>query len=134
MGELLDSRALRLGVGRCAGEAVGLDAQVVRVHVHVEEAVVAPVGAPGIATDPVLLALASLAIADDCDGVVQLGDADVLLIDGGAIVGVERLGGLDAAGDGSLLQLSLHLVGTNDVPVLGDVVTSVLDSGAVLNA
>ena len=81
LGELLDSRALRLGVGRCAGEAVSLDAQVVRVHVHVEEAVVAPVGAPGIATDPVLLAFAGLAVADDGDGVVQLGDTDVLFVD-----------------------------------------------------
>ena len=38
--------ALGLGVGGCAGEAVCLDTQVVRVHVHVEEAPVAPVGTP----------------------------------------------------------------------------------------
>ena len=38
--------AARLGIGRGAGEAVRLDTQVVRVHVHVEEAPVAPVGSP----------------------------------------------------------------------------------------
>jgi len=35
-----------LVVGRGASDAVPLNAEVVLVHVHVEEAIVAPVGAP----------------------------------------------------------------------------------------
>ena len=134
MSELLDRAGLRLGVCRRAGEAVSLDSQVVRVHVHQEEAIVTPVGAPGVATDPVLLAVASLAIADNRDGVVQLRDTDVLFIDVRAMVVIELFSGLDTTRNGSLLQLSLHLVSANNMPVLANVVTGVVDSEAVLNA
>ena len=44
-----------LGVCGSSSETVPLDTEVVLVHGHVEEAVVTPVGSPGVATDPVLL-------------------------------------------------------------------------------
>ena len=134
LGELLDSGSFWLGIAWRAGKTVCLNAQVILVHVHVEEALIAPVSAPGVATDPVLLAVVGLAVAYNGDGMVQLGHTDVLLVDVSAIVLVKGFRGLDAAVNGSVLQLGLHLVGTNDVPVLRHVVTCVIDSIAVLNA
>ena len=40
------SSALWLGVGWDSGDAVLLDSEVVLAHLHVEEAVIAPVGTP----------------------------------------------------------------------------------------
>jgi len=50
------------------------------------------------------------------------------------MVVIELFSGLDTTRNGSLLQLSLHLVGANNMPVLANVVTGVVDSEAVLNA
>ena len=60
-----------LGVGRDAGNAVSGDREVVLVPGHVEEAVVAPVSSPGVAADPVLLAVLAHAVAYDGDLVVD---------------------------------------------------------------
>ena len=54
-----------LHVRRNASGAVGLDKQIVRVHLHVEESVVSPVGAPRIATDPILLTILVNTVAND---------------------------------------------------------------------
>ena len=45
------------------GGAVKFNAQVVSVHLNAEEAVLTPIGTPGIAADPVLLTKFSHAVA-----------------------------------------------------------------------
>ena len=89
--------ALGLSVGWGAGEAVGLDTQVVRVHVHVEEAPIAPVGSPRVTANPVLLTIFGLAVTDYSNGVVELRCANVFLVNSGAVILVKGIGGLDAA-------------------------------------
>ena len=132
-----------LGVGGDTGKTVGLDAEVVAVHGHVEEAVVAPVGTPGVATDPVLLASGGvLAVTNDGDLVVDHGEADVLRVDvvalslGDAnVFCLEFVSGMNTTRDGTVLEeLGHHLVLAGDGVVLADVVLLVLDSGAVLHA
>ena len=120
-----------------ASEAVGVDAKVVLVHGHVEEAVVTPVGSPRVAADPVLLtSLWVLAVASDRDLVVDEREADLLGVDVGAIVVVlEVLGGVDTARDGAVsVELSLHLVDAGKRVVLADVVLLVLDGDAAIEA
>ena len=124
-------------VGGGASEAVGVDAKVVLVHGHVEEAVVTPVGSPRVAADPVLLtSLWVLAVASDRDLVVDEREADLLGVDVGAIVVVlEVLGGVDTARDGAVsVELSLHLVDAGKRVVLADVVLLVLDGDAAIEA
>lgn len=64
----------RLGERGDTGSAVGLDGEVVGVHLNSEEATLAPVGAPGVSADPVL-SVGSLveAPSDHGDLVVDLG-------------------------------------------------------------
>jgi hypothetical protein len=121
-------------VGGGASDAIGLNTQVVLVHVHVEEAPVAPVGAPRVAADPVLLTLFGLTVTDNSDGVVELRGANILLVDVGAIVSIERVSCLDSAREGTVLKLGLHLVDAVQAVVFADVVAGVRDGLAVLDA
>ena len=134
----LQDNVVRAGLieGRSSGCAVFLNAQVVRVHVHVEEAVVSPVSAPRVAANPVLLSIGGHSIANNSDLVVDLNVIEVLLEDGRSIVvKLELLSCLDTAGNGAVLELSLHLVSTRNVEVLTDVVASVgLDGSATINS
>jgi len=58
----------------------------------------------------------------------------VLAVDATGI-GIERRGGVDSAGDGSVeIEFGLHLVSSLDVIVLGDVVVGVLNGPTVLDA
>merc|ERR1719469_830824 len=53
----------------------------------------------------------------------------------GVVLSLKGVGGMDTAGDGSVLsELSLHLILTADAVVLGDVVLLVVDSPAVIDA
>ena len=78
-------RSGRFPQPRRGPDAVPLDAEVVPVHGNPEEAVLAPVGAPGVATDPVLLAVL-LAPAHHGDLVVDDGVAHLLPIDAARVL------------------------------------------------
>ena len=52
-------------VGWDSGNAVLLDSEVILAHLHVEEAVVTPVGSPGVAANPVLLAFIGDTVTND---------------------------------------------------------------------
>jgi len=115
-----------LGVGRCSGEAVPLDAEIVLVHVYVEETIVAPVGAPRVASNPVLLAFSSDAVTNNRDLVVEQNEMDLLRVNGSSIViPLEVVGDVNTTRDGTVLELSFHLVGSLDIPVLANVVANV---------
>ena len=131
-----DAASGGLFVRRGASNAVALDSEIIVVHVHVEEAVVTPVGAPTVAANPILLAFRSHTEANDRDFMVKSDEVDLLLVDRCAIiVGVEVVGGVDTARDGSVLELSLHLDSTLHVVVLVDVVASHIgDGGATFDA
>ena len=140
LGEL--GSTLGLSVGWGSSEAIGLDGEVggLITHGQVEEAVVAPVGAPRVATDPVLFAGGGiLAVTDDGDLVVDLGEFESLSVDvvsltfnNLVVFGLESVGGLDTARDGAIgMKLSHHLVFTFDRVVVGHIVFPVVDSAAV---
>lgn len=125
-----------------AGKAVGLDAEVIAAHLHVEEAVVAPVGTPRVAANPVLLAsLGVLTVADDRDFVVNHREEDLLGVDvvtltlvDANVSGLPVAGSVDTARDGTVHgELGLHLLLTLEGVVLTDVVLLVLDSGATVH-
>ena len=66
---------------------------------------------------------------------VDKGELDDFRVDTTVVVVVEVVGGVDTARDGSVLEGSLHLVGTFDVVVLADVVEGVVsDGGAAVEA
>merc|ERR1719333_1760548 len=129
-----DSVEARLVVGWGSGNAIVLNSEVVSAHLHVEEAVVAPVGSPGVAANPVLLAsVGVLAVTDDRDLVVDHWEEDLLRVDVvtltlvDTVVGVlPVVSGMDSTRDGTVgSELGLHLV------VLADVVLAVVNSVAV---
>merc|ERR1719333_1871414 len=135
-----DSVEARLVVGWGSGNAIVLNSEVVSAHLHVEEAVVTPVGSPGVAANPVLLAsVGVLAVTDDRDLVVDHWEEDLLRVDVvtltlvDTVVGVlPVVSGMDSAGDGTVgSELGLHLVGTLDLVVLADVVLAVVNGVAV---
>merc|ERR1719148_474127 len=138
----LESGRIGLSVGWDSGNTVGLDSEVGAglTHGEVEEAVVTPVGAPGVSSLPVALAGGGVdTVTNNGDLVVDLGDLDVLSEDVVTLTlndlvvgGLEEIGCVDTAGDGTMsIELSHHLVSTLDLVVIGDVVLSVLDSNAV---
>ncbi len=91
----MDGHSSGLGVGGDAGHAVVLDVKVVGVHLHAEEAVLAPVGAPGVAADPELNAVLN-AVADHRDFVVDEA-ACLLRVNAASVVVVEVVRAVDAA-------------------------------------
>ena len=131
-----DSSLGWLGVGRNTSDAVVLDLEVIGVHLHVEEAVVTPVGSPGVAADPVLFAVIGNTVADDgnlvVDHIPRLSLLGVdTVIDAEIVVELEGVSGVDTAAHRTVgSKLSLHLVSTSDVVVLADVVASVLNGDA----
>ena len=140
LGELGSVCGLRVGWG--TGEAIRLDGEVgaLITHGQVEEAVVAPVGAPRVATDPVLFAGGGvLAVTDDGDLVVDLGESDGLSVDvvsltfnNSVVLGLEGVGGLNTARDGAVgVKLSHHVVFAFDLVVVSHIVLSVVNSTAV---
>ena len=135
-----DSSLCWLGVGRNTSDAVVLDLEVIGVHLHVEEAVVSPVGSPGVAADPVFSTVLHNAVADDGDLVVDHVPRLSLLrvdtvIDAEIVGGLEGVGGVDTAAHRSVgSKLSLHLISTSDIIVLADVVASVLNGNAAVEA
>ena len=124
-----------LVVGGGSGNAIRLNAHVVLVHVNVEETLFTPVSSPRVATDPELLTFLSLAISDDSDGMVYLGNANVFRINPAAVVRLfEGFSDFHNTRDRSILKLGLHLVSTDNVIVLTNIVTGVRsNSPAVLN-
>jgi len=121
--------------GGDSGSAVSLDTEVIAVHVDSEEAVLTPVVTPGVATNPVLLSLRSHTVTNDGDFVVNLDFVGEHFGVDATSVGIEFVGGLDTASDGSVPgELSLHLVGSGEGVVLGDVVLGVFHSSAAREA
>jgi len=123
-------------VGWDSGNAVLLDSEVILAHLHVEEAVVTPVGSPGVAADPVFSAVLHHSVADDGDLVVDhiprlsLLGVDTV-IDAEIVVVLEIIGSVDTAAHRTVgSKFSLHLVSTFDVVVLTDVVAGVLNGNA----
>ena len=138
----LEGGLSRLGVLGDSGETVGLDSEVGAglTHGEVEEAVVTPVGAPGVSSLPVALAGGGVdTVTNNGDLVVDHGEADSLLVDVVALTlnnlvvgGLEEISGVDTAGDGTVSgKLGLHLILTLDRVVIADVVLLVLNSLAV---
>ena len=117
LGKLDEFLGARLRVSWSSSYTICLNTEVVLVHSHVEEAPIAPVGTPRVAADPVLLAIRTLAVPNDSDGMVELRSANILRVDVGAIISIELISGLDGARDWTILELSLHLVSTTEVVV-----------------
>lgn len=67
---LLDGDDVRVAF-HCAPGAVGLDGQVVAVHLDPEEAALAPIGAPTVSAHPEFHSVL-LAPANNCDLVIDL--------------------------------------------------------------
>ena len=88
--------------------AVRLDRERVLVHLQPRPAVLAPVLAPAVAADPVLLAVL-LAPADHRDRVLQRRRAALVLVDA-ALVGKQVVGDGDGAGDRTAREDLLHHV------------------------
>jgi len=105
------------------GKAVALDCQVVFVHFDAEEAVFTPVGAPGVATDPVLgVRLLIIAVANDRDLMVNQGKTLALTVDA-AGVSIEVGSRVNATADRAVsVELSLHLLGSHDCVILVNVI------------
>ena len=122
-----------LGVARCPGEAIPLDAEIVFVHVDVEETIVSPVRAPRVASNPVFLAFSRNAVANNRDLMIEQDERNFLRVNVGAIVIVlEVVSNMNTTRNGTILELSLHLVSSSDFPVLTDVVANIRsDSCAV---
>ena len=133
----LDEFLLALGLveGGNTGGAVVLDTETASASLHAEEAHLTPVGAPRVSADPVLLAGRLIdTIANDGDFVVDTGEQEVLGVDTTG-VSIELLGGIDTAGDGTVLvDLGLHLLGTGEAVVVGSIVVLVVDSRALVLA
>jgi hypothetical protein len=86
-------------------------------------------------SEPVLSAIVLDAPADNGDLVVDLREPHVLLVDTTVVLVLERVGGLDTAGDWSVLvDLGLHLVSSGEAIVVGHIVVLVLDSPAFVLA
>ena len=125
----------RLLEGWFTGNAVSLNTEVVCVHVHVEETIVSPVGAPRVATDPVFLAFLGHTVSHDRDLVIEEQEFDIILVNAAIVVVIEVVGSVDTAGDGAVLELGLHHLSTLHVVIFADVVAvHVSDGGASLDA
>lgn len=85
------------------------------MHLDSEESVLSPVGSPRVSTDPVLGSSGLIDTpSDDGDLMVNHGPS-VSLGEDSSGVGLELIGGVNTASDGSsLVDLSLHLVGSID--------------------
>jgi hypothetical protein len=117
-------------VGRNGSSAVSLDTKVVGVHLHFEETVLTPVGAPGVATDPVFAAQDILTVTYNTDSVVQFKVINNLGVDTVGVI-TEFISGLDTTFDGTVLsEFRFHIVGTRETVVLANVVLSVSHGSA----
>jgi len=124
-------------IGRDTGDTVGVDPEVVLVHSHLEEAVVSPIGAPGVATNPVLFAGDGvLTVACHGDLVVDHGEPDFFRPDFTSLVVVlEVVGRMNSTGDGAVgKEFSLHLVDSAQRVVISNVVLGVIDGPAAIKA
>ena len=109
--------------------------EVVSVHRHVEEAVITPVGSPGVAANPVLLTSFIYAIPDDRDLVVEdvHERTDVFRVYTTIVVVFKVVGGVNTARDGTVQsELSFHLISSLDVVVVTDIVSNICDGYTVL--
>ena len=133
----LDVSNLLLGLLEAGdtSRAVALDTETVSASGHSEEAHLAPVGTPRVTADPVLLVgLLISAPADNSDLVVDGREELELGVDT-TIVLVEGVGGLDTAGDGTVLHdLGLHLGGAGKAVVVRSVVLLVVNSPTLVLA
>jgi hypothetical protein len=119
-------------VARDSSGTVLLNTQVVSVHVHEEETVFAPVGAPWVTANPVFLALFGNTVPDHWDFVVDWDRVEMFGVDAARVSVVKSISCLDTAGDRTKLgKLRLHLIGSDHWVVLADVVLLVGYGSAV---
>ena len=124
-------------VGWDSRVAVHLNTEVVvGSNWELEEAHLTPVGSPRVSTDPVLFTgVLGGSPSDNGDLVVQLWLGDVILVDAAVVLLLELVGGLDTAGDWTVLvELSLHLVNSRESVVERNVVFLVVNSPAFVLA
>mmetsp|Transcript_91869 Transcript_91869/g.263116 ORF Transcript_91869/g.263116 Transcript_91869/m.263116 type:complete len:537 (-) Transcript_91869:531-2141(-) len=108
-------------VGRRCPIAAGFDHDVVRATSNTRPAVEAPIGAPRIAQDPIILSVLC-AVADHADDVVDGFRVRLVLVDVPADEIHEFWWGGDGAGDGAPLELRHHVVLALNYAILSDVV------------
>ena len=97
---------------------------------ELEEAEITPVSSPGVSSDPVFLTgMLISSPTDDGDLVVKLWVGNEFLVDSTIVVLLEVVGGLDTAGDWTVLEeLGLHLVNSRESIVQRNVMLLVVDS------
>jgi len=117
------------------GSAIRGDAKIVSViHGHLEEAILSPVGTPGVSSDPVALTIGILAPSNNGDLVVDLWEPVMLRENTSGIV-LELISGINTAGDWSMgHDLLLHLVSSIETIVILHEIVVVLDSPAFVLA